>query len=251
MPDVTNKYKDITFGTSEAVFNKLGGKSGIERFLRDDLIVVECKSPTIPRRVNVGKLSALAGPDGTVPIEDVDKCLEPKWLKEGDVIYLVLPPTTGRTGEDWINHLEAKGDQLSSYAKSVLCSEKFQPTTGVIYKIAILPGLLWKKDGDRITKNIRQDAYAGIFTKGQKLSDPNAEVGCLIRDNFTDEEIEAMGLTWIVAMHEPIEDSDGYPHLLGANRCDVGRWLRAYYVRPGFGWVRASGFAFVVSQANQ
>jgi hypothetical protein len=251
MPDeVTNKYKDVSFGDAEAVFNILGGVEGIARLKKGDLIVVERKTQTIPRRINVGKLFALAGPDGTVSNEDVENCFEPRWTEEDGVIYLILPPTTGRTGEGWITHFEKKGDRVSDYAKSVLHSKKFQPTTGVANKIAILKGLLWKKDDDRITKNVRRDAYAGTFTKGQKLSDPNAEVGCLLRDNFTDEEIEAMGLWWIITMHEPIKDSDGFPSLLGARRYGVGRGLGTYCVDPDGGWCVGSGFAFVLSQVS-
>ncbi|MEK7636692.1 MAG: hypothetical protein AAB362_03325, partial [Patescibacteria group bacterium] len=75
-----------------------------------------------------------------------------------------------------------------------------------------------------------------------------AELACLIREKFTDKEIEAMGLWYIVAMHEPINDSDGGPSLLGADRYGDGRWLSAYYGRPGIGWSRDYGFAFAVSQ---
>jgi len=35
-----NKYKGITFGTAEAVFNKLGGQEGIEKFLRGETKIV-------------------------------------------------------------------------------------------------------------------------------------------------------------------------------------------------------------------
>jgi len=57
-----------------------------------------------------------------------------------------------------------------------------------------------------------------------------------------------MDLWWVVAMHEPIKDSDGDPNLLGADRRDGGRWLDADYGRPGDRWCRESGFAFAVSQ---
>ena len=38
------------------------------------------------------------------------------------------------------------------------------------------------------------------------LSTHNAEIACLIRDKSTDEDIKAMGLVWIVIMHESITD---------------------------------------------
>ena len=163
-----------------------------------------------------------------------------RWHEEGDVIYLSVT-SNGMTGPQWIEHLEKLGFHLSAYAKSVLHSPNFKPTNGVKYEVAILKGTLFK-DEDRVTKKIRTDAI------GRKLEKPNAELACLIRENFSDEEIEAMGLWWIIVMHEPIEDSDGLLRLLGASRDGNGRWLNAYYDNPDFGWSRDIGFAFVVSQ---
>jgi hypothetical protein len=113
----------------------------------------------------------------------------------------------------------------------------------VTTEIAILKGMLFE-DKDRITSNIRDLATQ------RKLTTPNAEVACLIRENFSDEDIEAMGLIWIVAMHEPIKDSDGAPDLLSASRGGGGRWLSTYDGRPGDRWARGSGFAFAVSQVS-
>ena len=79
---------------------------------------------------------------------------------------------------------------------------------------------------------------------------PNPEVACLIRDLFSDEEIEAMGLVWIVAMHEPIKDSDGRLSLLAAYRVDDGRWLYTYVDNPHNGWGLGGGFAFASSQVD-
>ena len=201
----------------------------------------------ISRRANIAKLVTLAGSNDTVSMEDIEKCLESKWtVGENGVIYVTLPATTGRTGEEWITHFEQKGDRPSDSAKSVLRSEKFKPTTGVVNRIAVLPAKLWK-DSERLTKRIRKDAHAGTFTK-EKLTDPNAEVSCLIRDYLTDEEIEMLGLWYIVGMHEPIEDSVGSPDLLLAIRRGDGRRLRTCYGSPDFRWNGRGGFAFSVPQ---
>lgn len=165
------------------------------------------------------------------------------WREQKGVIYFTLPPTDNTAGPQWIERLERKGFRLSKWAKDVLNSPDFQPTTGVMYEIAVLKGLLWK-DSDRITSNIQAEAERRNFTK------PNAEVACLIREMFTDKEIEAMGLWWIVAMHEPINDSDGDPILLNANRNDDGHWLDTAYGFPGVRWSSAYGFAFVVAQVR-
>jgi hypothetical protein len=99
-------------------------------------------------------------------------------------------------------------------------------------------------DKDRVTKKIR------AYTSERNFSKPNAEVACLIRENFSDEEIKAMGLIWIITMHEPIKDSDDDLRLLHADRNDDGRWLNTYYDDPDSRWDRESGFAFVVSQVS-
>lgn len=165
-----------------------------------------------------------------------------RWREQDGVIYLSVT-SDGTTGPQWIERLEKKKFRLSKWAKDVLNSDDFKPTNGVIYEIAILKGMLFE-DNDRITKKIRAEADK------RKLTTPNAEIACLIRENFSDKEIEAMGLIWIVAMHEPIKDSDGDPHLLRAYRDDDGRWLTSGCGSPDDRWPREDGFAFVLSQVS-
>lgn len=164
------------------------------------------------------------------------------WREEDGVIYFSVE-SDGTTGEDWIKRLEGNGFRVGDYAKQVLRSPDFTPTNGVTTEVAVLKGMLFE-DNDRTTKKIRAEADK------RKLGKPNAELACLIRLKFTDEEIEAMGLWYIVAMHEPINDSGGDPDLLSADRDDDGRWLGACYGTPGGRWDRGSGFAFAVSQVS-
>ena len=166
-----------------------------------------------------------------------------RWHEQDEVIYFTLPLTDGTTGEEWIKRLEGKGFRIGDYAKSILCSPDFKPTNGVKSEIAVLKGMLFE-DNDRITKNIRAEADK------RKLIKPNTEVACLIRENFSDKEIKAMGFTWIIVMHEPTKDSDGDPYLLDVDRDDDGYWLRACCRKPNYGWSRDDGFAFVVSQVG-
>ena len=203
------EYPSVTLGRVEAVWNKLGGEEGVDRFLRGELAVAE-------------------------PIRS--------WQERDGVIYFTVT-SDGTSGEEWIARLERKGLRFSKYAKDVLRSSKFKPTNGVTTDVAVLKGMLWSDD-QRITSNIRADAERRKFTK------PNAEVACLIREKFSDEEIEAMGLIWLVTMHEPIADSGGDLSLLGASRRDVGRWLLTCDVRPGLGWGRDCGFAVAVAQVS-
>ena len=164
------------------------------------------------------------------------------WREKDGVIYFKVT-SNGRTGEKWITYLESRGIKLDKWAKDVLRSPDFKPTNGITTDIAVLKSPRFT-DKARITSLIRSEADKLKFSK------PNAEVACLIRVMFTDEEIKAMGLMWIVTMHEPIEDSARDPNLLGVSRCGVGRWLRGCYGGPGRKWRRWNGFAFVVPQAS-
>jgi len=169
--------------------------------------------------------------------------IKTKWTeKDGVIRFSVTSDDT--TGEQWIARLESKGFRVGDYAKSVLRSKSFKPTSGTTTEIAVLKGEIFS-DNDRVTKNIRKEA------KNRKLSTPNAEIACLIREKFSDKELEAMGLYWIVAMHEPIKDSGGDPALLSADRFDDGSWLNADYDSPVGKWDCSDGFAFVVSQVSE
>ena len=164
------------------------------------------------------------------------------WIEKDGVIYLSLT-SNGMTGPEWIAHFEKKGDLVGYYAKQLLCRRDFRPTNGVTYQVAVIKGMVYN-DRDLNAYNIRKDA------DGRKLSKPNTEIACLIRDKFMDAEIEAMGLIWIITMHESINDSAGRPSLLSAGRGDGGRCLGTDYDGTGHQWHRGSGFAFVVSQVS-
>lgn len=200
---------DLTAGQLNAIVKNLGGHDAALKFLRGELTVSE------PTRL---------------------------WREQDGIIYFSVTPD-GTTGEEWIVRLEKRGFRVSDYAKSVLRSPDFKPTTGVTIEIAVLKGTLFK-DNDRITKKIRAEAAK------RKLLKPNAEIACLIRETFTDDEIEAMGLVWIIIMHEPIKDSGGGPFLLGADRDGGGRWLSTARDDPEFRWSRDDGFAFAVPQVQ-
>lgn len=218
---------DLTMGQMNAIVKKLGGHEAALKFLRGELTV-------------------------SAPVRE--------WREEDGVIYFDVV-SNGMTGEEWITRLDPKGRGLSGYAKSVLRSKDFKPTSGITYRVAVLKGTLFS-DRERITKNIRAVA------KGRKFETPHAEVACLIRDKFSDEDIEAMGLWWVITMHDPIKDSDGDLDLLGAGRDDsyyslyaydgldllgAGRYGRSYSLNTyngdgGTRWRGRSGFAFVLPQ---
>jgi len=55
-----------------------------------------------------------------------------------------------------------------------------------------------------------------------------------------------MGLDWVVALHEPINDCDGNPALLSAGCNFFGSWLGTDDGNPNYNWNRIGGFVFVI-----
>lgn len=149
----------------------------------------------------------------------------------------------GSTGEIWIEKLRAKGFHVGDYAKSLLTSNEFEPTNGTQHRVIILKGFQFE-DRHRTSRDIRGHAQCC------GLSTPNAEVACLIREKLSDEDIESLGLQWIVVMHEPIISIIHEPSLLRITRRDEGRWIYAGGGFPNDKWGRDAGFAFVKKEIN-
>ncbi len=164
------------------------------------------------------------------------------WQERDGIVYFTVT-SDGTTGEHWILRLEGNGFRVGDYAKQVLLHPEFNPTRNLTSDVAVLKGTVFD-DNDRCTEKIRAEAAR------RKLSMPQAELACLLREKFTDEDIDEMGLSYIVAMHEPINDAGGIPRLLNADRSHGGRWLYAHGDRPDRTRDRDFGFAFVVPQAS-
>lgn len=197
-------------------------------------------------------LSTYGGEDGVrSAMHDEPTVSEPvrRWYEENGVIYIPeVGPTDGTTGKQWIARLERQGKQVSKETKSVLRSPYFQPTNGVIHRVAVLRGALFR-DEDRTTNKIRPAAYSGVFTKGCHLSDPNLEVACFLREMLSNKELVDLGLTRLPVMHERIQGTIGDPDLLVVFRDGgIGDWLCAIADRPGRRWDREDGFAFAFPQ---
>lgn len=166
-----------------------------------------------------------------------------RWREENGVIYLSVT-SDGTTGPHWIKRLKDQGFRLGSSAEKILLSPLFNPTYGITTEIGILRGDLF--EGKSVaSKNVLAEA------RKRRFISPDAEIACLIREALTDEDIEAMGLVWVVVMHDH-ELFEGYfGDLLGVGRGADGRWLTAYRDDPANGWIRGGGFAYAVSQVSQ
>ena len=115
----------------------------------------------------------------------------------------------------------------------------FKPTTGVTTKIAVL------KAKNRFTNDIYAEA------KCRNLTELNAEVACLIREQFTDDEIRAMGLVNIVVAHDQFRDKCSSVQSFGSGLAclsvHLNRGIGVHFQRDSSGWYYDEGCAFAVS----
>ncbi len=195
---------------------------------------------------NIMKQTGVSDPNEAVRLVNSGEWVvsEPtrSWREQDGVIYFTVT-SDGTTGEDWIKRIEGNGFRVKHDAKLALRSSYFSPTSVVTTEVAVLKSILFK-DNDLITKKIHAEADK------RKLLKSNAELACLIREKFTDKELEVMGLWDIVAMHEPINNPGWGPGLLFAERFGKRRCVRLRRDGPDEEWLPDYGFAFVVSQVS-
>lgn len=195
-------------------------------------------------KLTIGQVNAivkrLGGYEGALRFLRGETEIKEKWREENGIINFSVT-SNGRTGKEWIAHLRRKGYGPLGVTESVLCSPDFRPTNGVTTHIAVLKGNLWG-DEDRSIDKIR------AFASERNLTVPNMEVACLIRDMFSCKKIKAMGINWILTMHDPIKDIDGVPRILIVS--GKTPWLEMEICDPKSRWVNNGGFAFVLSQVS-
>lgn len=165
------------------------------------------------------------------------------WEKRGDPLnliaasfYHVVLTSDGTPGVKWIELLEERGVCVGGYAKKVLLSPEFMPTTGVTYGVAILAqphGSSWM---DEIKK----------YAKRRGFLSPHPELACLICDLFMTDNMFRLWMSYIVTMHEPIL-VDGEPQSLIISHKDGRFFFNAYEDLPGMRYPKEGGFLYLES----
>jgi hypothetical protein len=130
------------------------------------------------------------------------------WREPNGVLRFSVT-SDGTTGEGWINRIQNSDLRVAGFAKEVLRSKYFKPTTGVTTEIAVLNGLLFENNLHMIQR-FRDEATLRDLT-------PNAEVACLIRVKFNDNMLRALGFDVILVMHDSMRTADN-SWLLGVAR---------------------------------
>lgn len=166
------------------------------------------------------------------------------WIVDGEGNIHFTLTSNGRTPEQWEQYLDCRGWFRGEYGRDVLRLASEAPTNGMKYHI-VIHRVRSMRDSDHLTNEI--DSV--VSKRGWKK--PHWEVACLIRDTFTDEAMDQMGLWCIATMHEPIKDSNDVPRVLASNRSasDDG-WFGPEECLSDTRWGDVSGLAYVVSQVS-
>jgi hypothetical protein len=135
------------------------------------------------------------------------------WHEYGRVIYFTVE-SDGTAGPQWIKRLTKKGFTVSRSARKILRSSAFKPTKQIVYKIVAFRGELF--GNQNLTKEFldKEVLYQGEQFPTKVCEVPTMEVGCLIREKFSDEDLKEMGLERMFIMHRPAKTSRYFRFLL-------------------------------------
>ena len=168
------------------------------------------------------------------------------WIEKDGRIYFEVT-TLGLTAEEWKARLTKAGHKISNWANDVLSKPDYDLNhryeADKTLKIVLIKGKEIEKDSERLTKNLKAIAVKDFGTNS--VSELKGELELLIREKFSNKELEEKGLYYIVVLHEPIVDSVGRPSVLVSDRGDGESWVRAPYDFESVGWGDDGAFAFL------
>lgn len=164
-----------------------------------------------------------------------------KWIEKDGIIYFTVV-SNGKTNKEWVEHFKSKKIE-TFYVEKLILSNDFKPCEkGTVFNIAVIKGDFFT-DKNRNFLKIKEKAELYQF------KNVDIEIPYLIRDKFTDRDIEQMGLFCILGMHEPVKNERGSPRFLGAYIGRDGNPALLPYEADFHGELPSSyGFAFEVDK---
>lgn len=175
MEDVS--VSNLTLRQLNAVVDKLGGDDAALLFLCGDVKVVNLR----------------------------------QWKEHAGVINFSIT-SEGTSGLEWIERLKRGGSMVTKKAEEVLFLNNFKPSNGVTFEITVLKGALYETSeshlkaagpfqGIRLIDGTYRDNRRILSDASwRKLKMPTAEIACLIREKFSDSEMNKMGIGEFVVM---------------------------------------------------
>lgn len=156
---------------------------------------------------------------------------------------------TGLTGAEWITRLEMNGYKPNNWARDIITKpdydKKHRLEAGKEYKVTLVLGAEIRKGSERTTANLK--SFASSKFSNHAVAGLKGELALLVREKFTNAELEAMGVWYVAVLHEPIIDSGGDADILRSGRSGGGSWVGAYHDRTGVQWNDGGAFAFITS----
>lgn len=164
-------------------------------------------------------------------------------LENGRLHFTVVG--TSLESKLWPKRLKSGGHELSKWSADILSKPdydaKHRLEAGESYKLALVLGTEFAADAARSTTDVK--AFARGAFGDQSVDGLKGELALLIREKFTNAELELIGLLYIVVLHEPIVDSEGFPYVLNSRR-RAGSFVDAGYDNPDVRWLVNGAFAF-------
>ncbi|MDD5566642.1 MAG: hypothetical protein PHH01_00405 [Patescibacteria group bacterium] len=155
----------------------------------------------------------------------------------------IVITTNGRNGEQLIFDLRRQGNTIGRYAEGILYSTLLIVSNGKMYTLVIIPGDGFV-DSQRTNQNIRAAAVARSYQT------PPMELAPYLREKFSDEDLEQMGVRALILMHEPVAGLGGPREVLGVRRHVCSDGLLSYPGRPNHKWPRGIGFVFLAPASS-
>lgn len=165
---MANKRKfasaDLTAGQLDVLVKKIGGHESALKFLRGEIVISDPSH---------------------------------RWFKYQGIIYFFVT-TDGTTGDEWIKRFQRKKYYIEDSVKEILGSDLFLPTKGNTIQVAIIT---------REAMNIVEPGVQTYWKDIEKIVNEkefvvsSLEVGCLMRDLLTPQDLFSMGVTWLDILH--------------------------------------------------
>lgn len=174
------------------------------------------------------------------------------FIEEDGVVYFsVVSQSQPATWQERAESLKKKGINITDSAEGALRWSGFTPTSSVVTEVAILKKYFSEDGYTRESLDHEAEQYG--WTK------PGMDLGCLILENLSKEELRAMDIKYAAVMSEPFRTScEAIPQIFDVRvlderneKIDGYAELGATIVIEGCHWTggprKAQGFAYVVS----
>jgi hypothetical protein len=200
------KYSELNLGQIEAVVNKIGGMSGVQRLLADDLVVVEKSNlkPVVTGARDFG-------------------------------IWKTVTLGLKKSPKDYRKAIEKDGNHIGDYAGQILNKTEVSQTEVELDLVVVTVGELGFKDGAR-----RDKIYARAIELGLQICP--AEVGPALRLLYKKDQPSS---EWLRIAMEPIVDSGDSPRVFSVDDDYDDRWLLSAFGNASSFWHADDRWVFV------